>query len=78
MSSLGSSSDTGAMADTFESYRGRLDEFREQLKYVEGATGVAIALGKQVVALDLFDKPSTCREGLGPAVDRRGDGRPGG
>lgn len=30
--------------------------------YVEGATGVAIAMGKHVVALDVFDKPSTCRK----------------
>ena len=62
MSSLGSSSETGAMADTYESYRERVKEFRERLKYVEGATGVVIAVGKQVVALDLFDKPSTCRK----------------
>jgi hypothetical protein len=62
MTSLGSLSDTGAMSDTFDSYREHLDEFREQLKYVDGATGVAVALGKQVVALDLFDKTSTCRK----------------
>ncbi len=62
MTSLGSSSGTGAMSDTFDSYRQHLDEFREQLKYVDGATGVAVALGKQVVALDLFDKTSTCRK----------------
>ncbi|MFI5454633.1 MAG: ARPP-1 family domain-containing protein [Isosphaerales bacterium] len=62
MSSLSSSSETGAMADTYESYRERVTEFRERLKYVEGATGVVIAVGKQVVALDLFDKPSTCRK----------------
>ena len=62
MTSLGSLSDTGAMADTYDSYRKDLDEFRQQLKYVDGATGIAIALGKQVVALDLFDKASTCRK----------------
>jgi len=62
MSSLGSSSDTGAMADTYELHRERVAEFHERLKYVEGATGVVIAVGKQVVALDLFDKPSTCRK----------------
>jgi hypothetical protein len=60
MDSLGSSSETAAMADTFESYRARLDEFRERLKYVEGATGVAVAVGAKIVAMDLFDKPSTC------------------
>ena len=60
MDSLGSSSDTAAMSDTYESYQGRLTEFRQRLKNVEGATGLAVAVGKKVVALDLFDKPSTC------------------
>ena len=62
MTSLGSSSETGAMADTYETYRERLNEFRDRLMYVEGATGIAIAVGKKVVALDVFDKPSTCRK----------------
>src|SRR6516165_747092 len=31
MDSLGSSSDTAAMSDTYETYRGRLTEFRERL-----------------------------------------------
>jgi hypothetical protein len=62
MTSLGTLSDTAAMSDTFDSYREHLDEFRQQLKYIDGATGVAIAVGKQVVALDLFDKTSTCRK----------------
>jgi hypothetical protein len=60
--SLGAASETGAMADTFDTYRERLAEFREKLKYVEGATGVAVGVGKQVVSLDVFDKPETCRK----------------
>jgi hypothetical protein len=60
--SLGSSSATHAMSDTFDSYRARLDEFRDRLRYVEGATGVAVAVGPDVVAVDLFDRPSTCRK----------------
>jgi hypothetical protein len=60
MDSLGSSSDTTAMSDTYESYQGRLAGFRESLKYIEGATGMAVAVGKTVVAMDFFDKPSTC------------------
>ena len=60
MHSLNASSPTAAMSDTFETNRVRLDEFRDRLKYVEGATGVAVAVGKKVVALDLFDKPVTC------------------
>jgi hypothetical protein len=62
MTSLGSSSDTVAMADTFDAYREKLGAFRERLPYVEGATGIAVAVGKQVVALDVFDKPSTCQK----------------
>ena len=60
MASLGSTSETGAMSDTYERFQDRLKEFRERLKYVEGASGVAVAVGPQVVAVDVFDKPSTC------------------
>jgi hypothetical protein len=60
--SLGSSSATGAMADTYETYQARRAEFRERLNYIEGAAGLAVAVAKQVVALDLFDKPETCRK----------------
>jgi hypothetical protein len=60
MVSLHSSSPTAAMSDTFETNQVRLDEFRDRLKYVEGASGVAVAVGKKVVALDLFDRPATC------------------
>jgi hypothetical protein len=62
MGSLGTSSDTGAMADTYETYQKHLAEFRDRLQYIEGATGVAVAVGKKVVALDLFDKASTCQK----------------
>ena len=60
--SLKTSSATSAMSDTYETHRGRLDEFRAKLGYVDGATGLAVAVGPAVVALDLFDKPSTCRK----------------
>lgn len=62
MSSLGSSSETHAMADTYESHRGRVEEFRARLGYIEGATGLAVAVGPTIVALDLFDKPATCQK----------------
>jgi hypothetical protein len=58
--SLGSHSATGAMADAYETYKDRLAEFRDRLKYTEGAVGLAVAVGKKVVSVDLFDKPSTC------------------
>jgi hypothetical protein len=53
-------SESSAMEDTFESYRGQLDELQKRFAYVEEACGVAVAIGKKVVCLDLFDKPSTC------------------
>ena len=59
---LCASSPTSAMSDTFEAHRKRLDEFREKLNYIEGAIGVAVAVGGKVVACDLFDKPSTCQK----------------
>ena len=62
MEALNSSSKTMAMSDTYETHRGRLEEFRTNLGYVAEATGLAVAIGAQVVALDLFDKPSTCQK----------------
>jgi hypothetical protein len=60
--SLGAVSGTSAMADTFETYKDRMGEFREKLKYVDGAAGIAVAIGKKIVAMDLFDKPATCQK----------------
>jgi hypothetical protein len=62
MASLGSHSPTGAMADTFDAFQGRLKEYRDRLGYVEGAVGLAVAVGGKVVSADLFDKPATCRK----------------
>ncbi len=62
MTSLGSHSDTAAMADTYASYKDQLAEYRDRLKYITGATGLAVAVGGKLVSVDLFDKPSTCRK----------------
>jgi hypothetical protein len=62
MSSLGSTSESAAMSDTYDSHRDHLDEFRRKLTYVEGATGLAVVVGKTLVAVDLFDRPTTCRK----------------
>jgi hypothetical protein len=62
MECLGAASPTGAMADTYEAHHVRLDEFKDRLKYVEGASGLAVAIGNRVLSVDLFDKPSTCRK----------------
>jgi hypothetical protein len=39
-----------------------MTEYREQLKYPEGAIGAAVAVGPKVVCLDVFDKPATCQK----------------
>lgn len=60
--SHGVTSGSSAMSDAFDAYQGRIAEFRERLKYVEGATGAAVAIGANIVSLDVFDKPATCRK----------------
>ncbi len=62
MSSLDAASPTAAMSDTFDSYRPRQQEYQNRLEYIEGASGLAVAVGGKVVAIDLFDRPSTCRK----------------
>jgi hypothetical protein len=59
---LGTASPTSALSDTYDSCQQRISEFQEKLPYVEGATGLAVAIGDKIVALDLFDKPATCRK----------------
>ena len=58
----GVESGTDAMADAFDSFRDRIGEYREQVRYVDGASGVAMAIGDRVVSIDLFDKPATCEK----------------
>jgi len=58
----GVSSGTSAMSDAYDMYRGRIEEYQERLKYVEGATGAAVAIASKIVALDVFDKPATCQK----------------
>jgi hypothetical protein len=58
----GVESPTGAMSDTFDAYEDQVTEYREKLKYVDGASGMAVALGDKIVGCDLFDKPSTCQK----------------
>lgn len=58
----GVESGTAAMSDAFTSHQDRIADFREKLKYVDGASGVAVAVGERVVSVDLFDKPATCQK----------------
>jgi hypothetical protein len=53
-------SDSSAMEDIFETYRSKLTELQKHFGYVRGASGVAVAFGKKLVSVDLFDKPATC------------------
>ncbi len=58
---LGVESTTRAMSDTFISCDEVLVDITEKLPYVAGATGLALAIDREVVGIDLFDKPSTCQ-----------------
>ena len=60
--SHGVESGTAAMSDAFDTYQDRIAAYREKVKYVEGATGIAVAIGDRIVSVDLFDKPSTCQK----------------
>ena len=55
-------SGTAAMSDAFDTHQDRIASFRASLKYVDGATGMAVAIGAKIVTLDVFDKPSTCQK----------------
>ena len=57
---LAVSSPTAAMSDTYEKYDQHLTEARRAVQYVDGASGMAVAIGPKVVSADLFDKPETC------------------
>ena len=56
------SSTTGALDEVFETKRKQVAEFRTKATYAPGATGMAVAVGGRVVAVDVFDKPSTCEK----------------
>ncbi len=59
---LGVSSETDAMADSFQSRKPQIDEYSERFQYPDGASGLAVAIGDQIVAVDLFDNAATCRK----------------
>jgi hypothetical protein len=59
---LGVSSDTSALADTYEKYEERLGAAKKALQYVAGASGLVVAIGRQIVTADIFDEPTTCEK----------------
>lgn len=57
---FGVSSGTAAMEDTFLANQEKINLCTAQFHYPDGAVGVAVALGDKLVAVDLFDKATTC------------------
>ena len=53
---------TAAMSDAFDGHKDQIDSYQKCIKYVDGATGIAVAIADKVVAVDVFDKPSTCQK----------------
>lgn len=62
MRSVGSTSDTMAMADTMSHHRPAIDRTAAEVAYAEGAAGLAVAVGGKLVSVDLFDAPETCQK----------------
>lgn len=62
MHSLGSNSPTMAMADTYEAHGARMTDYQSALPYVQGANGLAVAVGDRIVSVDVFDAPATCEK----------------
>jgi hypothetical protein len=56
---LGVRSPSENLSDALETHRGRVEDLRQHLPYVEGASGVAVALGGKVACIDLFDGAAT-------------------
>ena len=60
--SLKTSSPTGAMHDIYDSHGAAMEKYRQALSCPQEAVGLVVTLGGQIAAVDVFDKPSTCRK----------------
>ncbi|MDG2222060.1 MAG: hypothetical protein P8L85_11805 [Rubripirellula sp.] len=58
----GVTSSTGSMSAAFEKHKRKTSAYKQKLPYVDGAIGIAIVINQQVVTVDLFDRPDTCRK----------------
>lgn len=56
----GVNSPTGAMSDGHNAYVEKIDKFKDRLKYVDDAIGMAVAVEGRLLMLDVFDQPNTC------------------
>lgn len=61
LSSAAPDSSTRAMRDAHDGRRASLEELERRLQYVEGASGLACAVGGRVVFAEVFDRPDPCR-----------------
>jgi len=57
---MGSASSSAAMSAAYEDRQDDISEYKDKLKYIDGAQGMAVAVGNKVLGFDLFDKPETC------------------
>jgi hypothetical protein len=58
---MGSASPTGAMHDIYRHKSASLADYERAFPAVEGAVGVAVAIGGRLAGLDAFDQPATAR-----------------
>lgn len=54
-------SPTQALADLYRTEAERVADFVDTISYPPGCAGVALAIGRRLVSLDLFDTHRTCR-----------------
>ena len=73
---LGVSSETAAQADTYGMYQKHIAEAQQAVKYVPGATGLAVALGRADCHRGSFRQAGDLRKGLEQTPVRSGARRP--
>ncbi len=59
---LGVQSVTTSMSDSFTAFGAEIADACRFLPYVEGSSGLAVAIGPDLVSVDLFDRAETCRK----------------
>ncbi len=62
-------SDTESLIQVHATHEQELQSAADRLPYVPGASGIAFALGMEVVAVDLFDRPEFCAKLWRPLVE---------
>jgi len=55
-------STTGSLHDSHAAQAQRIEDIRKDLAHVEGAHGMAVAVGGRLTCMDLFDRPETMRK----------------